>query len=306
MRDFGYILSFLLLSGTLSHSNLRQYQTKKSSKDSQIGIDSESNTRNEQAAVIKQEPGIRRREVTVGRNGIDHVPTLEDRSSSSITTHGGSSSSSAAGNVETTIQRKELTSMDQLGITIDILAFDENELQTLFEDNEFVGFIHFPPSPPERIVVVGNNDGNGGDNDGNDDNNNNIHQHHNHVDGGAVAILTTRCEMTSSGQKGAVYCAITGGGGGGEGEGGGHPHRLHSKEEERCVSFEFLRHPQLPGRAGYCHNFLPLSPSSSSSSEEPSSSSSSIQAQIAASDPSFAIALYQTCLGKDDNCLYRV
>jgi hypothetical protein len=87
---------------------------------------------------------------------------------------------------------------------------------------------------------------------------------------GAHAILTTHCILNkSSGETGAVFCGEDG--------------------DDYCVSFQFLKHPTEKGRAGYCNDFLPLG--------------EAMQALLAAEEPTYELALFNSCQGKDYNCL---
>jgi hypothetical protein len=90
------------------------------------------------------------------------------------------------------------------------------------------------------------------------------------VDGetGAKAILITKCTQ-AGGEVGAVICSKSGG--------------------EQCVPFSTLKDLSHSERGGYCESFLPLK--------------GDLTDQIAKADVAFALALWNTCAGKDDNCM---
>jgi hypothetical protein len=84
---------------------------------------------------------------------------------------------------------------------------------------------------------------------------------------GAKAILTTTCEQ-SSGEVGAVIC---------------------SSGVEQCVPFSTLKNLSDSERGGFCASFLPLQ--------------GDLKDQLALADVAFALGLWNTCNGKDDNCI---
>jgi hypothetical protein len=132
---------------------------------------------------------------------------------------------------------RQPTSINQIGFSIDIRAFQLSEIADFFHQHEFVYFLHFPQGEAQSH--------------------------------GAKAILTTKCIHKSTGDTGAVYCGEDG--------------------VDYCVSFQFLKHHTESGRAGYCNHFLPLG--------------EAMQAQLAATEPTYALTLFNTCYGKDNNCL---
>jgi hypothetical protein len=90
------------------------------------------------------------------------------------------------------------------------------------------------------------------------------------IDGetGAKAILTTKCTQPT-GAEGAVICSKSKG--------------------EQCVPFFLLKDLSDSERGGYCESFLPLE--------------ADLTEQIATADVAFALALWNTCTEKDNNCM---
>lgn len=85
---------------------------------------------------------------------------------------------------------------------------------------------------------------------------------------GAKAILTTKCTQQSSGEIGAIIC---------------------SNSEEQCVPFSALKTLSDSERGGHCESFLPLG--------------QVLMEGVATADAAFALALWNTCDGTDDNCM---